>query len=64
MVVDKTVNIVFCFGPRLGLWTEVWAQAEQFLSSSLFGGGRLKRKEMKIGEKIEAAYFRLIILRP
>ena len=28
-VVDTTVNIVFCFGPRLGLKTEVLAQAEQ-----------------------------------
>ena len=28
VVVDTTVNIVFCFGPRLGLKTEVWAQAE------------------------------------
>ena len=27
--VGNTVNIVFCFGPRLGLKTEVWAQAEQ-----------------------------------
>ena len=27
--VDNTVNIVFCFGPRLGLKTEVLAQAEQ-----------------------------------
>ena len=30
VVVDTTVNIVFCFGPRLGLKTEVWAQAEQY----------------------------------
>ena len=29
VVVDTTVNIVFSFGPRLGLKTEVWAQAEQ-----------------------------------
>ena len=29
--VDNTVNIVFCFGPRLGLKTEVLAQAEQLL---------------------------------
>ena len=29
--VGNTVNIVFCFGPRLGLKTEVSAQAEQFL---------------------------------
>ena len=29
LVVGNTANIVFCFGPRLGLKTEVWAQAEQ-----------------------------------
>ena len=27
--VGNTANIMFCFGPRLGLKTEVWAQAEQ-----------------------------------
>ena len=56
MVVD---NIVFCLGTRFGSKTGVWAQAEQFLSSSFLfffeGGGRLMRKEMKIGEKMEAA---------
>ena len=62
-------NIVFCLGTRFGSKTGVWAQAEQFLSSSFLfvffeGGGRLMRKEMKIGEKIEAAYLRLIILCP
>ena len=32
-MVGNTVNIVFCFGPRLGLKTEVWAQAEQYLKN-------------------------------
>ena len=35
MVVD---NIVFCLGTRFGSKTGVWAQAEQFLSSSFFWG--------------------------
>ena len=32
-MVGNTVNIVFCFGPRLRLKTEVWAQAEQYLKN-------------------------------
>ena len=66
MVVDNTVNIGFCFGPRLGLKTEVWAQAEQFYPPFflLFGGRELMRKEVKIGGEKKAADLRLIILCP
>ena len=32
-IYSHTVNIVFCFGPRLRLKTEVWAQAEQYLKN-------------------------------
>ena len=49
---------MFCFGPRLGLKTELLAQAEQFFILRFFlGGGDLMRKERKIGEKIEAIDF-------
>ena len=33
----NTANIVFCFGPRLELKTEVWAQAEQNDKISVYG---------------------------
>ena len=48
---------MFCFGPRLGLKTELLAQAEQFSILRFFLGGDLMRKERKIGEKIEAIDF-------
>ena len=45
MVVD---NIVFCLGTRFGSKTGVWAQAEQFLSSSFLffflRGGEVNEK--------------------
>ena len=35
VVLDTTVNIVFCFGPRPGLKTEVLAQAEQLIKVTI-----------------------------